>query len=129
MKLRTAVCIAFLGLATLACGGGASSGTDLSSLSTPLTEPWTTMSLPTDGGTVIYSDSMSTTITWSNGSKLNEIGDKLDSAVKGAGWSEKAGMKMTDMGIYSNTYEKDGKTVSLAGSEAAGMVSFTLSTY
>jgi len=106
-----------------------SSGAGMAQPSVPITEPWASMNLPTSGGTVLYSDATSCTITWLDGSTLNDLGDKLDSAVKGAGWSEKAGMKMVDMGLYSNTYEKNGTTVSLAGAEAAGMVSFTLTTY
>lgn len=122
MKFRTAVCIAFLGLGALACGGGSSSG-DLSAYSVPLTDPWTGMSLPIDNGSVLYSDGTTVTITYSGGS-VNDLAGKYEGAIKGAGWSET--FKSTDGGMVTVTYSKDGGTLTLAVMEAMGTATVSL---
>jgi hypothetical protein len=123
MKFRTALCIAFLGLSTLACGGGSSSSSDLSAYSVPLTDPWTGMSLPVDSGSVLYSDGTTVTITYQGGT-VADLSSKYESAIKGAGWSET--FKSTDGGMNTVTYSKDSNTLTLAVMEAMGTATVSL---
>ncbi len=125
MKLHTAALVLFSGIAALACGGGGttSTSTDLSAYSTPITEPWSSMGLPMDGGSVLYSDSTTLTATYSSGS-VADIGKKYEDAVKAAGWTETSRTEM--MGVVA-TYSKDGKTLSLSVTDAGGLLSASLS--
>lgn len=123
MKFRTALCIAFLGLSALACGGSSTSSGDLSAYSVPLSDPWTGMSLPIDSGSVLYSDGTTVTITYSGGS-VADLSGKYESAIKGAGWTET--FKSTDGGMNTVTYSKDSNTLTLAVMEAMGTATVSL---
>lgn len=124
MKFRTALCVAGLALSTLACGGSTTTSSDLSSYSVALTEPWSSMSLPVDGGSVLYSDATAVTITYTSGS-VADIAGKYESAIKGGGWSET--FKSTDNNTTTVMYGKDGGSVTLVVMESLGapMVSLT----
>jgi hypothetical protein len=123
MKLRTAVCIAFLGVATLACGGGGGGAADMSSYSVPLTDPWTGMNLPIESGSVLYSDGTSCTVTYSGGN-VNDLAGKYEAAIKGGGWNET--FKSTDGGMVTVTYSKDSSSLTLAVMEAMGTATVSL---
>ena len=122
MKFRTALVIAFLGLTSLACGGGGGSA-DLSAYSVPLSDPWTGMSLPIDNGSVLYSDSTTVTITYSGGS-VTDLAGKYEAAAKAGGWSET--FKNSDNGMVTVTYSKDSSTLTLAVMEAAGTTTVSM---
>jgi len=132
VKLRSVSLVILTGILALACGGTTDydvntdiGSNDLSAFATTLTEPWASMGLPTDGGSVIYSDSTSVTVTYSGGS-VADLGSKYESAVKAAGWTETSRTEM--MGVVA-TYSKDGKTLSLTVSDAGGLLSATLSVF
>ena len=123
MKLHTAFCIAFVGLSTLACGGGGSSSTDLSAYSVALAAPWDGMNLPIGDGSVLYSDATTTTVNY-NGGTVGDLTGKYDEAVKGQGWAESSRADVA--GVTSITYSKDTSTLTLSVSEVAGMTSVVI---
>ena len=123
MKLHTAFAVAFVGLATLACGGGSVNQSDLSAYSVPLTAPWTDMSLPIDDGSVLYSDGTSVTITYAGGA-VADLAGKYESAIKGQGWSET--FRSDDAGMVTVTYSKDSSSLTLAVMEAMGTATVSL---
>lgn len=123
MKFRTALSIAFLGMATLACGGGSTSTSDMSAYSVPLTDPWSGMSLPIDNGSVLFSSDTTVTITYEGGS-VADLSSKYESAVKGLGWSET--YKSTEGGMNTITYSKDGGSLTLNVMEAMGTATVSL---
>jgi hypothetical protein len=109
--------------AGLACSGtGDLSG--YTGVSTSMTEPWKAMNLPIEGGTVVYSDGNTISVTYSGGNAA-EIGKKYAAAIKGAGWSETTQSEMG--GMFSGTYAKDGGTLALAAAEAMGTVTVSIS--
>lgn len=114
MKLRTVFVVTFLGLATLACGGA---GGDLAMPSASLTDPWSGLNLPIGDGTVLYSDGVSLSVTYSGGDAA-ALGAKYDEAMKAAGWSQT--FQTSDGSSYTATYGKDGGTISLAVTSSGG---------
>lgn len=123
MKFRSALVLAFLGLSTLACGGSATTGADMSAYSVPLTEPWSALSLPIESGSVIYSDNTAATITY-NGGNVTDLASKYETAIKAAGWTES--FKSTDGGMVTVTYSKDTSTLTLAVMEAMGTATVSM---
>lgn len=124
MKFRTALCVAFLGLSALACGGGGSASSYDYSVS--LTEPWTGMSLPTSGGSVIYSDSYTMSAMYDGGSAAT-LGGDYDKAIQAAGWSQT--FKTDDATTFTATYSKGTETMTLAASDFAGSVTVSVSKF
>lgn len=126
MKFRTALCIGFLGMATLACGGSTTSSGDLSAYSVPLSDPWTGMNLPIDSGSVLYSDASTCTITYQGGT-VADLSGKYEAAVKNGGWTES--FKSTEGGMNAISYTKDGGQLTLNVVEAMGTATVSLTKF
>lgn len=120
MKFRTTLCIALLGLATLACGGTSSSdvtfdGAGSSVGGSSLQAPWDSMGLPNDQTNIVAQTSNAITMDVPGDPK--SVGEKYEKAITGAGWSTTSGlMMMGDSG--GGVYSKDGKTLSLGISKS-----------
>lgn len=115
MKIRTLLTVAVLGLTSLACGGGAMSGMP----NVAVTEPWSSMNLPIDDGSVLMSDANTITVTYT-GTTVDAVAGKYEQALKDAGCSEQ--FRSADGGVVSATYQKDGATIGMGVTEGAGMV-------
>ena len=108
MKLPTVVAFSTFVLTALACAGAGG---------VPLTEPWTGLDLPVDGGNVLHSDESTFTIQYS-GNQVKTLGPKYRDAFEKAGWEQVA--EVENSGNYTISYKHDGKTVGVGISSAAG---------
>lgn len=123
MKATTALLIAALGAGSLACGGAGVSGTELSSVAVPLTEPWTALNLPVGDGTVILSDPTTVTVTYAAGD-VAALGARYAQAIRDAGWQET--FKTDEMGMFTAQFTRDGATLSLAVIQAMGVTTVSI---
>ena len=119
MKFRTTLCIALLGLATLACGGSSSSDVSFDGVGTTggssLAAPWDSMGLPNDQTNIIAQTGSSITMDVPGDPK--SVAEKYEKAITGNGWSTTAALTMMgDSG--GGVYSKDGKTMSLGISKS-----------
>jgi hypothetical protein len=83
VKLRTLIAVAAFGLASLACGGGGTTGPGGYSIPTvELCAPFTELSLPIEDGGVISCSSNAVTVSYATGDK-KALFDQYWTAVKG----------------------------------------------
>lgn len=114
MKLRTVLCVTMLAFGSLACSGMV----DMPGIpSASLSEPWSSMDLPVDGGNVLYSDEKSLSITY-EGNQVKDLAGQFRKGLVGADWKKVA--EVENDGSYVLNYKKDGKTVGVAVTFANG---------
>jgi hypothetical protein len=109
-----------LGLA-LACGGGPEAAGD--GYAAALTEPWVALALPIGDGTVRFSDGTSLTVAYP-GADAATLGPAYADAIVAAGWSEAS--RSAPDGLFTATYARNGRTLTLSVVAAAGAVAVSL---
>jgi hypothetical protein len=128
MRLKTAVCVAFLGLSTLACsgmtGGGGASDPLAYVPEAKITEPWTKLNLPIDNGKVSMSDKTNLTVMYSGEDVSGKVA-AYGGAIEKAGFAKQS-EPSTQPSARSVLYGKNNGTLALTVTSAAGLTTVTL---
>ena len=125
MKLKTVFAVACLALATLACGGVGGTPDPLSYIpEATMTDPWTKMKLPVEGGKVTMSEARMISIMYS-GSKVDaKVGD-YQKAIEGQGFKKELDVS-GDPSSKSIIFDKGGKKLTLTVTTAADITTVSL---
>jgi hypothetical protein len=123
MRLRTAFLATSIALASLACGGAA---TTIEIPTEDLTAPWTEMKIPVGDGAVVLSDDTEVRLTYQN-ADVEDLLVGYSAAVTGAGWEK---VKETEAGgAKTIQYKKDGETLSLNVAESMGFTAVSINIF
>ncbi len=126
MKLKTVLAVAFIGLGTLACAGVGGAPDPLSYMTeVPVTEPWTKMSLPLDGGKVTMSDARMITVMYSGNKVDGKLGEYTKS-IEGQGFKKEMDVG-SDASTKSAIFDKGGKKLTLTVTTAADITTVAMS--
>ncbi len=109
-------------LAAAACGGRG----EPKPYQTELTEPWTAMNLPIEGGRVVYSDAVMVTIHF-DGATVPALTGSWTAALEAAGWKRQSDTSAEDM--TSITWSDDTAVVALGVLQQTGRAEVSLTRY
>lgn len=107
-------------LTTLACMGGYD--TPRFTEKAPLTEPWSAMALPLDGGTVTFSDGEALNVNHST--DVASLTAAYGAALTAQGWTR--GFDGSAGGITSETWEQGDQSLTLSVMEQGGTIVVSL---
>ena len=92
--------------------------------SVPLTAPWTTLGLPIDGGSVLYSDETTATVAYEPARPLAALAEAWTHALEVAGWH--VTFTNTDDSMITRTFAQENAMITFAILTAGGVTTVSV---